>query len=35
MMSDAANAAQEGVAVKDLVELIAESLEPDEENEGG
>ena len=29
MMSDAANAAQEGVAVKDVVELIAESLEPD------
>ena len=29
MMSDRANAAQEGVAVKDVVELIAESLEPD------
>ena len=30
MMSDAATAAQEGVAVKDVVELIAESLEPGE-----
>ena len=29
MMSDAANAAQEGVVVKDVVELIAESLEQD------
>lgn len=34
MMSDAASAAQEGVAVKDVVELIAESLE-EEQAAGG